>query len=212
MYKLATELLKVAKLLSSGKPGEFIEVGDKVVAKTRKGTKNLIVAGIRYAGRGKFAYVLTLAEPERPEVVWTWKVMSNRYDANSQFVSFAGRASTSKLKEHQDTLSENIRKRDEADYEHKDAGRKALDELKLQKGDRIAIRGPGYNWDALVGAVNYATGKVGIVRSDRDQRDRLQQLIYLTQGRTTRMREFRWIPAQHVVKIVERASDVKGVQ
>ena len=77
MNKIASELVKAAKTIAAGKPGEFIEAGDKVAAKTRKGMRDLVLVGYRTM-RGRFRYELKLAEPAKPDTTWTWKVNCKR--------------------------------------------------------------------------------------------------------------------------------------
>jgi hypothetical protein len=75
--------------------------------------------------------------------------------------------------------------------------RSATDRFKV--GDVVTVRGPRGNWDATVGAVNLATGKLGIRNVGADRSADPLAALFSSYRRPTR--EFRWLDPRCVVAV-----------
>jgi hypothetical protein len=93
-----------------------------------------------------------------------------------------------------------------------DLGRKALEKLDLQPGDKVRIQYTDGIWDETVIDTDPKTGKVGIKRYKAhtwSDPEFLKDLWFIVQNKT--VRNTRWIFAQNIVAVVERfAETLKG--
>jgi hypothetical protein len=174
--------------------------------------------------RGRKWIEMKWASLEDPTKIWRFKTpYGETYSQNPQY-KYKGRAKGKKQQEVIEKGKERVQEIREKKEEHKDINRQKLEELGIEVGDAVEIKGREWgNWDAIVGAVNHRDGRVALVKYDEQQWQEINREKMMKQYRMKQIseqmgdltfrwrgrgpREFRWIPAGAVVKIVKKHQD-----
>lgn len=196
---LATELSSIASKIAGS--GEYITEGDIVKLRTRKGWTEGVVTFVRIKRNGGAEVKVTA---EGADYKWDSKVQT--YDP--KIMTFVRSGGPNALREMEES-----RAREEARAGRKDdiaeKGRKALDEYKLEPGDKVRIRYTDGIQTETVVDTNYETGKVGIKKyrglTNSEDKTYLSDLWFMYRKKP--VRDTRWIHAQHVIAVVERFAD-----
>ena len=209
-----------------------VRTDDVVDLRARQGTIAVVVASVRYS-RGHVSYLLG---PLDPKQTGFYKITSRHAGLVSESKVKATKAQIQAAKDRAFAVKAN---RDEFQEKQVTERRDALDKIggevdwetstdawrktgkrdlfmdSLKPGDVITIKGGrGSDWDATVGTVNIATGKVGIERPGWQkermaqraaQTENLNALDRMLMGGTHQRRvvkkEYRWIDARFVLSV-----------
>jgi len=178
-----------------------IENGDRIEFPGKRGeTVECIVTQCSF-GRTKYTIK---AVKEGTDQVWTMHLKNACYGDHGRFyVKFLGKPKAKTVQKHREAQYQKEHERQEKEYEIKSKRQEKLSALKPEIGDTVTIKGPGYNWSAVVGDINTATGKIGIVRRQQQHSAESELLNSLMNFgiRKRKPREFRWIDPTYIVDI-----------
>lgn len=199
-------------------PVQALRVGDAVTMNFRGRLVDGVITALEHFRRGRRAgmvkYIMAPTDP-----VWKAKAISLHTTDRSAF-TLRKNVPAAAVKAAQKEYTEQREEKQKRQFLRTVERRNALEDkglvgigkaVEYAVGDTVVIQGPGYRWDAEIGAINYRTGKVGIVRApqpgqtyfskDPNMRILSDALGGLFGTRSRRTREFRWIPATHIVAV-----------
>ena len=176
-----------------------IENGDKIEFPSKRGgTVECIVTQCSF-GRTKYTIK---AVKEDTDQVWTMHLRNAFYGDHGRFyVKFLGKPQAKTVQKHREVQYQKENERQQKDIEKKSKRQEKLSALKPEIGDTVTIKGPGYNWSAVVGDINSRTGKIGIVR--RQSESQIVDSLFDFGPRRRKPREFRWIDPTFIIEVKE---------
>jgi hypothetical protein len=182
------------------------EMGDVVYVRGLEGA----VVGVRCPRRGRARVVYHVGLLDKPGRAFGFSCPNGAGMARSFKQSGAPRRLAGKaLDDARDAYWGAVRSKKDHAFDQRKARWGALGDVtdwagsrsateRFKVGDVITVRGPRGNWDATVGAVNIATGKLGLRRSGVAAQ--LDPLTAMFEGVRSR-REFRWLDPRCVVAV-----------
>ena len=184
--------------------------------------KKFVILEIR---RGTKWIEMKWAELEDPTRTWRFKTpYGETYEKNPKY-KYIGKAKGKKQQEAIEKGREKVQEIREKKEEHKEKNRDMIEELGIDVGDVVEIRGKSYgNWQAIVGAVNHRDGRVALIKYSEEEWEEISREKAMKQYRMQQLedqlgwlerslykkhgpRQFRWIPAISVAKVIKKAKD-----
>lgn|GEM_PF-4658220 len=182
---------KVVKKKTKKKP-EYMSIGHRIKFRGRRGDD---IEGTITDIRSGTKYTKINVETDDGQHWWLKRRGSSYAGSGTEFIGETAKSDAQRLRKNRSDFESASRSVDE---ERKDEGRKKLDELNIQPGDKITIRGPSYNWTANVVEVDYRKGGVRIDQ----ERTRKQRGSYFSGIPSNVTTHYRFIPARSIVNKV----------
>lgn len=195
------------------------KVGDVTGVKTRSGIQDVVIKSIRQVSKGrnagKFEYELAPIQPDQNGKTYGFRAVGEQFfvPATKKYSSKKTSAATAAHSAAKDRVETGKAELDRTRYN-------TVDQMDPKPGDVITVRGRQYgNWQAAVAAVNWRTGKLGIMRDPeviRKLQQRQANVDYInwlvrSQGgegvNRRRVQKMRWIAPEAVIKL-ERQGQV----
>jgi hypothetical protein len=206
---LADELSKIGDKLAAATDA-FIQEGDKVQVKSRrKGWVDGTIVSVRPMRNGKVELHVV-----SPEGDFRWNAPDGMYRGKEEVLRLKDRGGQEQAAPLRDEWQQRVDDRAERKDDIAELGREALRKWDLKPGDKILFKYTNATREEVVVAINMETGKVGIAkdvpRSRQEEYERRRLLVEMYgMGRNPRPpRDTRWLHAQHILKVTERASDM----
>ena len=195
------------------------KVGDVTGVKTRSGIQDVVIKSMRRVSKGrnagKFEYELAPVETGANGKTYGFRAVGEQFfvPATKKYSSKKTSAATAAHSAAKDRVETSRAELDRTRYN-------TVDQMDPQPGDVITVRGRQYgNWQAAVAAVNWRTGKLGIMRDPeviRKLQQRQRDVDYInwlvrSQGgegvNRRRVQKMHWIAPEAVIKL-ERQGEV----
>ena len=185
---------------------DYIEEGDLVSIRSRKGWIEAVVVSVRGKRTGGSEIKLNSSIGDL-----NFQSKDGTYDP--RIITFVRKGDTDLTQIHQDERSQREDERSDKQEDAAEIGRQALEKLKLNHGDVVIIDYTNGSHVETVNGVNWKTGKVGLLRKKhRTQEEEMALAVSFANmnrltGRNLRPpleRDTRWVPANLVSRIVRR--------
>lgn len=179
---------KKSKVVKKSKTPEHVTTGDRVSFSSRKGHIEGTITDVRHGNK----YIKYLVETDDGQHWWVKRRESGYAHAGMKYL---GKTSEKDAKRLQTNRQEFDQALQHEKHERTLDGREKLEQLGVQRGDTVTIKGTRYNWTAKVMDIDYHKGGVRIDQ-ERTRRQRGSWFSDVPGKVTT---HYRFIPARFII-------------